>query len=123
LALPKPSTLVLAIRGPIARADVPGLCAQLGALAAGGGAQQIVCDVGRLEPDAVTVEALARLRLTARRLGCGLRLCSVSPELRELLAFMGLDEVLLRLEARRQTEEREERLGVEEERELGDPAL
>ena len=41
-------------------------------------------------PDAVTIDALARLQLTARRLGCRLRLRHASPELRELVAFMGL---------------------------------
>jgi ABC-type transporter Mla MlaB component len=132
LALAEPSPLVLALRGPIARADLPRLCAELrerlgaqvesltGCERAG---RPILCDVACVEADAVTVEALARLRLTARRLGCRLRLRGVSRELLELLALTGLDEVLLPLEAGRQAEEREERLGVEEERELGDPAL
>jgi hypothetical protein len=40
----------------------------------------------------------------------------------ELVAFVGLLDVL-RVEPRRQTEQGEERLGVEEERELDDPPL
>jgi hypothetical protein len=81
----------------------------------------IVCDVGALPPDAASVDALARLRLAARRCGLELRLRHASAELQALLAFVGLDEVL-RVEAKRQPEEREQRLGVEEERELPDPA-
>ena len=47
-----------------------------------------------VEPDAVTVDALARLQLAARRLGCQVRLRNASDELRELVAFMGLCDVL-----------------------------
>jgi ABC-type transporter Mla MlaB component len=116
------STIVLRLGGPIERADVPGLCAQLGGLVSGGAGRVVVCDVEALvRPDAVTVDALAQLQLTARRFGCHLRLRRMSAELQELLGFMGLQEVLLRLEVGRQAEEREERLGVEEERELDDP--
>jgi hypothetical protein len=82
----------------------------------------IVCDVSALDPDAVTIDRLARLQLAAGRLGCRLRLRNATGELRELLAFTGLAEVL-RVEPRGEAEEREERLGVEEERELDDPAL
>jgi len=70
--------------------------------------------------DLATVDALARLQLAARRLGFELRVCSASPELFELIDFAGLAGVLC-VEARRQPEEREQRLGVEEERELPDP--
>jgi len=67
------------------------------------------------------VDALARLQLGLRRQGCELRLLDAPPELAELIRFAGLAEAL-RLEPRRQPEEREQRLGVEEERELGDAA-
>ena len=78
------------------------------------------CDVGALAPDAVTVDALARLQLAARRAGLEIRLSHASSELEELVAFAGLAEVL-RVEPRRQAEEREQRLRVEEEREFLDP--
>ena len=81
----------------------------------------IVCDVGALAPDAAAIDALARLQLAARRLGLEIRLRHASTELLGLLAFVGLSEVL-RVEAGGQPEEREERLGAEEERELNDPA-
>ena len=80
----------------------------------------IVCDVGALAPDAGAVDTLARLQLTARRLGLEIRLRHASSELQELLAFVGLRDVL-RVEAGGQAEEREQRVGVEEERELDDP--
>jgi ABC-type transporter Mla MlaB component len=52
------------------------------------------CDVAGIGADAVTVDALARLQLAARRHGCQVRLRNASEELRELLAFMGLQDVL-----------------------------
>ena len=54
----------------------------------------IVCDVGALAPDAVTVDALARLQLAARRNGCQVRLRNASAELVQLVDFMGLRDVL-----------------------------
>jgi hypothetical protein len=42
----------------------------------------------------VTVDALARLQLGARRHGCQVRLRNASTELLELVAFMGLENVL-----------------------------
>jgi STAS domain len=82
----------------------------------------IVCDVGTLgEPHAGTIDALARLQLAARRHGFEIRLRHASNELHGLLSFAGLSEVL-RLEPIRQAEERKQRLGVEEERELDDPS-
>jgi hypothetical protein len=70
--------------------------------------------------DLGTVESLARLQLAARRCGLELRLRHVPDELRELITFVGLAEVL-GVEPRGQAEEGEQRLRVEEERELDDP--
>ncbi len=82
---------MFAVGGSISRADVPRLCATLRALLAGSDAELVVCDVRALvDPDASAVDALARLQLTARRLGCRIRLRHASSELRELIAFMGL---------------------------------
>jgi ABC-type transporter Mla MlaB component len=80
----------------------------------------IICDVSALAPDAGSVDALARLELLARRQGKQLRLRKVSSELQQLLGLCGLADIL-RVEAVGQPEEREERVGVEEERQLGDP--
>jgi hypothetical protein len=80
----------------------------------------IVCDVGSLAPYAGAVDGLARLQLNARRLGQEIRLSNASSELRELLEFVGLCEVL-GVEPGGQAKEREQCVGVEEERELHDP--
>ena len=72
--------------------------------------------------DLRVVDSLARLQLEARRLGLSLLVADAPDELCLLVRFCGLDEAL-RLEPRRQPEEREERLGVEEEAELGDPSV
>jgi anti-anti-sigma regulatory factor len=82
----------------------------------------IVVDVGALAADALTIDVLAHLQLAAGRLGRRVQLRNVSDELQKLIAFAGLADVL-GLEPGRQAEEREERLGGEEERELGDPAV
>jgi hypothetical protein len=82
----------------------------------------IICDVSALAPDAGSVDALARLELLAKREGVALRLRKLSPELQELLRLCGLGDVL-GLEVVRQPEEREERVRVEEERQLGDPPV
>jgi hypothetical protein len=83
---------------------------------------RLSCDVGALPADGVALDALARLQLAARRAGLELELCNASPELCCLITFTGLEEVLC-VEPGREAEEREERLGVEEERELGDPSV
>ena len=85
--------------------------------------RSIVCDVSALsEPNLKTIDVLARLQLCARRRGHELRLHEPSRNLDHLIAFVGLGECL-RVEPRRQAEEREDALGVEEEGELDDPSL
>jgi len=83
---------------------------------------RIVCDVTELGPPGLgTVGALARLALEAKRLGLDLRIADAPRELRELIAFAGLDGVLS-VEVGGQPEQREQALGVEEERQLADGA-
>jgi ABC-type transporter Mla MlaB component len=83
-----------AIRGPIAREDLAGLCDRVCALLREHGPGEVLCDVQGVEPDAVTVDALARLQLASRRLSCRVRLCHASDPLLELVELMGLTEVL-----------------------------
>ena len=94
MAAPAPEATTFAITGPIARADLPGLCARVCALLERTSARVVLCDVTGVGVDAVTVDALARLQLAAQRRGCRVRLCNASPDLRELVAFMGLEDVL-----------------------------
>ena len=93
--MPQPDALVVEIAGRIDRADIPALservCVELERRAV----DLVICDVGGLShPDCVAVDALARLQLTVQRAGCRLQLRGVSPELRALLCFVGLSEVL-----------------------------
>ena len=88
------STVAFAIRGPIAREDLPGLCSRVCALLSHERPEVVLCDVAAVQPDAVVVDALARLQLAARRTGCRIRLRNASDDLRALVAFMGLDDVL-----------------------------
>ena len=80
------------------------------------------CDVGHCCADLGTANALARAHVNTRRLGSRLHVVNASPALQELLAFVGLADVLLG-RAERQAEEREEPFGVEEGREADDPPL
>jgi ABC-type transporter Mla MlaB component len=89
-----PQTADFEIRGPITRDDLPGLCDRVCALLSESTAGIVVCDVRTVEPDAVTVDALCRLQLAARRQRCRVRLRGASDELLSLIAFMGLTEIL-----------------------------
>ena len=88
----------------------------------------VVVDVsGLAEPDALTLEALVRLQLIARRLGTSIRLHNPCAELVDLLALVGLSEVLpviaeSDVEPDRLVEEREQVL-VHEEVDPGDATI
>jgi ABC-type transporter Mla MlaB component len=115
-AQPEASVGVLGIAHPIAEGDVPRLCERLRVLLSSGDVEVVVCDVRALAADAVTVDALARLQLTARRHGRQIKLHRASRELEELLSFAGLAEIvgLGLLRPKRLIEEREQPRGVEE---------
>ncbi len=87
-------TIAFAVHGPIERSDLPGLCDRVCALFARTAPAVAFCDVSDVPADAVTVDALARLQLAARRCGCRVRLRDASPQLRSLVEFMGLENVL-----------------------------
>jgi len=94
MATHAPRTIALAVWGPIARDDLPGLCDRVCALLGATCPALAVCDVQGVEPDAVTVDALARLQLAAARTGCRVVLRHASDDLLALVAFMGLADVL-----------------------------
>jgi hypothetical protein len=78
------------------------------------------CDVRHVPcADLATVGALARASLNARRLGERVCVVNATEELQELIEFAGLGEVLSG-GRRRQPEEREQALGVEERGEADD---
>jgi ABC-type transporter Mla MlaB component len=94
MGAPAPPSVTLAIHGPIAPEDLPGLRERVCTLMSESGADVLLCDVLGVEPDAGTVDALCRLQLAARRHRCTVRLLHASDELLELVAFMGLTDVL-----------------------------
>lgn len=87
-------TIRFAVRGPIERKDLPGLADRVCALLGDNPGTVAECDVTGVAPDAVTVDALARLQLAATRRNCRLKLRNASAELLELLVLMGLDDAL-----------------------------
>ena len=125
---PQADTVGVVICDPIIPADVPQLWARVRQLLEGSDAQVVVCDVSALvDPDLGTVDALARLQLTARRVGCQIQVRHACCHLQELLALVGLDEVVpcpagSALEPGGQAEQREQPRGVQEEGDPGDPA-
>jgi ABC-type transporter Mla MlaB component len=129
-ALPAPPqvTIELVIAGPMTGAAIAGLCARVRVMLEGSGADLVICDVSSAgDPDAGTIDALARLQLTARRLGRRVQLRHACADLEDLVALTGLSDVLplygpLRFQAGRQAEEGEESRGVEEEADADDPS-
>ncbi|WP_078857319.1 STAS domain-containing protein [Streptomyces sp. NBRC 109706] len=108
--------VVFVVRGPVRGADVPGLCDRLAAVVRASGALRVTVDasaLGGVGPEAVG--ALARLRLTAKRLGCGVRFVGVDERLVGLLGWLGLGQVV------GEPEEGEEARGVEEAVDARDP--
>ncbi len=91
---PPPTAIAFAIYGPISRTDLAGLCERVCTLLAERGPAVAHCDVSRVGVDAVTVEALVRLQVAARRHGCQVHLRRASSHLLELVTFMGLRDVL-----------------------------
>jgi ABC-type transporter Mla MlaB component len=94
MAAPTPTTINFSIYGPITRDDLPGLCDRVCALFSESSAGIAICDVAGVGVDAVTVDALARLQLGAGRHDCVVRLRNASSELLDLVAFMGLENVV-----------------------------
>jgi ABC-type transporter Mla MlaB component len=83
------------IWGPIRRDHLPGLTERVCGVLTVASGSALVCDVAGVEADAVCVEALARLQLAARRKGCRITLRNAAPDLLELVAFLGLADVLV----------------------------
>jgi ABC-type transporter Mla MlaB component len=94
MAASRRQSVAFALGSPITRADLPALFARVCALLERSGAEVILCDVAEAVSDAVTLDALARVHLAARRHGCETRLCGASSELVALLDFAGLRGVL-----------------------------
>lgn len=90
-----------------------------------GDVELVVARLAGERPDLALVDTLARLQLSARRLGWSIRLCGPDAWLCELLDLVGLADVVRvagsPLQAGRETEGGEQ-LGVEEVLDGGDPS-
>jgi len=92
----QPGTTIFMIRGRIGREEVGQICKRARPLLAALDPGLVICDVSRVvDPDAATIDALARLQLTARRLGHKVRIRHASHQLKDLLWFTGLQDVVL----------------------------
>lgn len=125
---PEASSVVLVLSGPVARADIPRLCERVRVLLEGRHAEVVICDAEGVDyPDAVTIDVLARLQLTALRLGSRVRLRHLTCDLIELLDLCGLRGVLpvagYLLESSGEAEEREQASGGEKEADPGDLSI
>jgi hypothetical protein len=82
------------VYGPIVPADIAGLCARVRGLF-DEEVDQVVCDVRDIvDPDVVTLDALARLQLAARRRGCRVVLRHACIDLLGLLDAAGLGDIV-----------------------------
>jgi ABC-type transporter Mla MlaB component len=116
------------LRDPVARDDIGMLCASVAPVLERSRAGPLICDVGGVRrPDAVTIETLARLGLTARRQGRRMQLRGACDELTDLLALIGLSDTFPSIgagsgvETVGQPEQGEQPLGVQEEADPVDP--
>jgi hypothetical protein len=85
----------LTLEGHLEASSVPALCERLLALVDERGAAFVTCDVEALDTcDLVAIEALARIKLAAIRIGRQLRVSGASEQLLDLISFAGLCGVL-----------------------------
>lgn len=86
---------VVSVSGALAPADASVLCRRVGDLLAPTGCREVACDLAELHRvDLATVDVLARMQLTARRLGGHITLVDAPERLRGLLDLVGLAGVL-----------------------------
>jgi hypothetical protein len=92
---PSRSRITFVVRGPISRADLQGLSDRFRRCLWASDAFLIECDVSSLMgPQLESVDALARFELIGQQEGVLLRVRGASAELRELLEFVGLSNVV-----------------------------
>jgi ABC-type transporter Mla MlaB component len=119
----------LTLRAPLTCDEVPVLCREATLILASTPTRVIRCDVSAVsDPDTAALEAIARLALTSRRFGASIELHGACPRLHDIVELAGLADVISvrarsGIEMGRQAEEREERVGVEEEVEADDRSV
>ncbi len=92
---PPAGFVVVIIEGPIAPDGIQPLCDRVRSVLGARPRARVICDVGAIgDPDAVTVEALARMQLTATRLGSAIVLRDPCADLARLLDLCGMAAVV-----------------------------
>jgi ABC-type transporter Mla MlaB component len=84
----------IAIQGPLERAYISCLLEQACSLLDETGPEVLLCKLSDVAADAVALDALARLALSAHRRGCSLMLSGDCAELRSLATFAGVAEAI-----------------------------
>ena len=122
----EPGLIIFRLGAAIRRRDIPVLTARLRTFLENNPGETVVCDTGDiLHTDLAAVEALARLLLVTRQYGRPFRLRNANEALIELLALVGLADIVplapaSALPMQGETEEREQPRGVEKEADPGD---
>ena len=93
MADPAARTLTFALRGALARDELPAFADGIGRRLETAQPTIALVDVAGLDADAVSLEALALLALHARRAGCRIRLHGCSNRLRAMIELAGLGEL------------------------------
>jgi hypothetical protein len=89
-----PTSVVLPLAGPVGPGLADGLCAVVHATLGAASVDVLTCDATGVPTELGLLDALARMLVTARRAGCGLRVRGAAPGLRALIELAGLAEVL-----------------------------
>jgi anti-anti-sigma regulatory factor len=106
---------VLVIAGRLSGDAAAVLCERLVRLLDDGRARSVVCDLSAVDrADLAAVDGLARLQLAAHRRGRRMRLRGSSREMRQLIALLGLGDILPA-----EVSERRRTLGQAEQRKQG----
>ena len=86
---------MIVLSDSLTSADIPSLCERARRWLESSDAGLVICDAHDLtDPDVVAIDAVARLQLTAKRVGRELQLRDACTQLRELIALAGLSDVV-----------------------------
>lgn len=89
-----PVSVVLPLVGAVDGELTTALCTTVRAVLEARGAQVVTCDAAGAAADLRLVDALARMHVTARRLGCGIRVRGAAPSVALIVELAGLAGVL-----------------------------
>jgi ABC-type transporter Mla MlaB component len=89
------SEVILVVAAPLHHREVPALCSRTERLLRNGDITLVTCDVAAIDtPDLASLDAVARLALTARRVGATIQFVNACPGLSELIDQAGLTDVV-----------------------------